>query len=89
VIEGAATASAVENSGNLTESMTVRKRGPETPALSSMETLYNTIDEADEAAIKFKVEGLVINAMPYYWDPTSTGIHYQFMSTDYFNNLNL
>lgn len=37
---------------------------------------------------KFKVEGLIINSRPYYWDAASTATHYEFMATDLFNTMN-
>ncbi|KAG1674406.1 hypothetical protein FOA52_012933 [Chlamydomonas sp. UWO 241] len=44
--------------------------------------------EVESLEGKFKVEGVIVNARPYYWDTTATATHYSFMVTDILNNMN-
>jgi hypothetical protein len=44
--------------------------------------------EVESLEGKFKVEGVIVNARPYYWDTTATATHYTFMVTDLLNHMN-
>eukprot|EP00955_Chlamydomonas_euryale_P064807 359081-Chlamydomonas_euryale.AAC.5 len=44
--------------------------------------------EVECLSVRFKVQGVIVNARPYFWDTTATAAHYTFMLTDMFNTMN-